>query len=137
MSWLESLRRRWVSGPTGIEQEMRAPEERGAELARISMLVEEWASMADWIDGYHMNVDEYWNDMAVREALESYLARPDTPEWVHAEVARIDALAREVLQPGFDDPRWWIAMVPKRAGQQLADDLSRWTDVHIEVVETW
>ncbi|MDT7723837.1 MAG: hypothetical protein QOI21_413 [Actinomycetota bacterium] len=109
-----------------------------SELALVSNLLDEWDQLVGFIEeGYHDNIDEYRFDLRVRGALEELVRAPDLPEWTREKLVEIDSRLRAVLRPerAEEDPAvpWWLARIPRYAGQELADNLATWYGVQVEV----
>jgi hypothetical protein len=92
-----------------------------------------WRQLVDKIDeGYDDIIEEYWNDLSVRELLEELLevvAEGSVRSWVTKEIAETDDryidATREVQKPifGSGDMPWWWWRVPKKLTGELRHDL--------------
>jgi hypothetical protein len=68
----------------------------------------------------------------------SELARePDLLEWTREKLGELDSRLQAVLRPEraeeAPDVPWWLARIPRYAGQALADDLATRYGVQAEV----
>lgn len=109
-----------------------------SELALVSRLLDEWDQLVGFIEeSYHDNIEEYHYDLRIREALEDLVRKPDLPEWTREKLNELDSRLRAVLRPERveEDPDvpWWLARIPRYAGQALADDLATRYGVQVEV----
>lgn len=104
----------------------------------LTGLVGRWTHIVDEVSrGYQLTLDDYLNDMDVRDIIASALtvANPDQ----HAEVARsleqADRKLRDVTKASpslLENPpnleRWWYWRRPKKAGAALTRDLANVLD---------
>jgi hypothetical protein len=98
----------------------------------LNQQVDSWVGLVETVeDGYRMTIDDYTNDLSVRQWLE--LARPLLTERVRASLdgrlapldERFKAATREtaVKLPGAG-PFWW-SRLPKVLVDELAEDVQR------------
>jgi hypothetical protein len=102
-----------------------------------------WSAVVESIaNGYELTLDDYLNDMDLRDLLAAAqdIASPDELETVREEIARADAEHFALTVPcsclwgddiaeedGLDPEReWWYYRRPIEMGDQLRDDLSTW-----------
>ena len=102
---------------------------------RVDNLDVALAAWSDFIDectrGYTFGLEEYTNDLSVRDALQLVFAeeadRLAGAEDVRRRVRELDGRFRALLQPGVvaepGESRWWRAGVLRRGGPTLASDL--------------
>jgi hypothetical protein len=109
----------------------------------LTGLVERWTNIVDEIArGYQLTLDDYLNDMDVRDIIAGALtvADPQEREEIASALAHADRKLREVTKaspslleyptdvpkptspPNLD--RWWYARRPKNAGAALTRDLA-------------
>ncbi|MEU5961294.1 hypothetical protein ABZ777_08790 [Micromonospora parva] len=122
--------------------------ERFAEVTggrRPTGYVQGWEQFVELCEaGYHDNLDEYWFDLSVRDAIERVLTDERLlgfPQmgWVRERVEAADERFRAVLSdqpmPGRTERQWWEAYVPAWAGPEFAAELRGTYGVHVEVRE--
>lgn len=123
--------------------------ERFAEVTggrRPTGYVEGWEQLVEFCEeGYHDNLDEYWGDLSIRDAIESVLTDERLsgfPQmgWVRERIEAADERFRAVLSeqamPGHSERSWWQAYVPAWAGPEFAAELRDTYGVHVEVRES-
>ena len=105
----------------------------------LAGLVEKWESVVESVKrGYNLGLDDYLNDMDVRQLLDEALPLAK-PEQAYIErVRRADESMRRVVKPfgrslwgegnakelGWSaEKNWWYFSVPINAGPELADEL--------------
>ncbi len=104
-------------------------------------LVKKWEATAKAIaDGYDLDLDSYLNDLDARQFLE--LLIKDLPTESGQYLARIraaDSLVKRSTKPSkcvwgetvarkegwSPEDNWWYFVVPKKASQELLDELQR------------
>jgi hypothetical protein len=112
----------------------------------LAGLVERWARIVEEVArGYQLTLDDYVNDMDIRDIIGGALAvaPPAGREAIEAALASADQklLAATIPSPSLqnlEDPenswnpenppspdRWWYARRPRRAGPTLTADLAR------------
>ncbi|MEU4471364.1 hypothetical protein [Micromonospora sp. NPDC023888] len=106
-------------------------------------LLGQWAQFVEFCEeGYDDNLDEYNNDLTVRDLIERVLNGPalaGIPElgWMWAEVTEADERFRALLgsEPlPFEVPRpWWRARLPRYAGAEMVADARRRYGVRVEL----
>jgi hypothetical protein len=107
----------------------------------LDELVKKWEATAQALsEGYDLDLDSYLNDLDVRELLE--LAINDLPTESSQYLSRIraaDSMVKRSTKPSkcvwgetvarkegwTPDGNWWYFVVPKRASQELLDELKR------------
>lgn len=97
-----------------------------------ALLVAKWeALVSECEDGYSWDVSEYWNELRVRDVLESLLEERSLQTFDgHAElrsvVAAIDERFRAIVRDDVRIPgnTWWRQAVLRIAGQEYRDYLS-------------
>jgi hypothetical protein len=108
-------------------------------------LVGAWSGFVEECEqGYDWCRAEYDNDVMVRDQIEAVLTDPELAAmkeltWFQASVATVDERFKALLRPvpgrsGRPTP-WWSAGVPKRAGQEFADDIKATLGIDLEVVD--
>jgi hypothetical protein len=95
-------------------------------------LLAEWERMIQFCEeGYDDTIDEYHNDLAVRDVIESVLASKQLQvheelAWFREQVAALDERFRALVQPdlvvGQPGTAWWHRHPPRWAGPELAAD---------------
>ena len=99
----------------------------------LTGLVERWTNIVDEISrGYRLTLDDYLNDMDVRDIIAGALtvANPGEHEEVANSLAQADRKLRELTKASpslLENPpsleRWWYWRRPKKAGPSLTRDL--------------
>lgn len=105
-------------------------------------LVEDWERIAgEMADGYTLGLDDYLNDLDVRQLIEEALehAGDSGRRSIAARLAAADAQVRAVVKPveeclwggrvaaseGWSaEVNWWYFSLPRRPGRRLRDDLN-------------
>ncbi|MFC9973752.1 hypothetical protein ACFVH6_22930 [Spirillospora sp. NPDC127200] len=97
-----------------------------------SSLLDAWRSLVEECeDGYSFGVDEFNNDVRVRDLIEKLCTDPrvlddPTREEYCRRVQGVDARFKALLQGatiGSPDLPWWRRAVLSRAGDEYADDM--------------
>jgi len=106
----------------------------------LAGLVVRWERIADEVArGYQLTLDDYVNDMDVRDIIAGALAvaRPDDRQAVEAALAGADQklLSATIPSPSLQNlenppnsARWWYVRRPRRAGPALTEDLAQLSD---------
>ncbi|MGW3854628.1 hypothetical protein [Micromonospora arida] len=133
---------------------MRAPNdrefvERFAEVTggrRPTSYVEGWEQFIQFCEeGYDDNLDEYWFDLSIRNAIERLLTDERLSgfpqmEWVRERIEAADERFRAVLSeqptPGRSERSWWEAYLPAWVGPELAAELRDTYGIRVEVRES-
>ncbi|MEU7756481.1 hypothetical protein AB0B57_13395 [Micromonospora sp. NPDC049101] len=133
-----------MSAPNDREFVERFAEVTGGR--RPTGYVEGWEQFVGFCeDGYDDVLDEYWNDLSVRHAIETVLTDERLrgfPQmgWVRERVEAADERFRAVLSeqpmPGLADRPWWEAHVPAFVGPVLAAELWDSYGISVEVRES-
>ena len=106
-----------------------------------AQLLRQWAGfVADARRGYAWGWDDFDNERGVRDAIQALLddaavrSFPEAAEW-RERVDAIDQQYREILVAlsEAETRPWWLAGVPRFAGQELASDLRRMFELEVEV----
>src|SRR5688572_28923260 len=101
----------------------------------------DWKSFVELCSlGYPNSIYEYFNDIRVREWIETILASPDLANYSEYHefrnlVAEVDVTFKALLQAGLTTPAkrlWWEGGVLKFAGPELAADFQRDYGIAIE-----
>lgn len=99
--------------------------------------------MVECEDGYEWGIDEYGNELGVRDAIESALHAPVLGKYpelgaFRVRVAEIDAKFMALLSEGPEvrGPKhtWWSRRLPHAAGPELASDARRLFGVELSVM---
>ncbi|WP_328651360.1 hypothetical protein OG598_25260 [Micromonospora sp. NBC_00330] len=108
--------------------------------------VEGWEQLVEFCEeGYDDNLDEYWSDLSIREAIERVLTDERLvgfPQmgWVRERIEAADERFRAVLSeqtmPGLSERPWWEAYLPAWAGPEFAAELRDTYGIHVEVRES-
>lgn len=105
----------------------------------LAGLVEAWERVVDSVKlGYAFGLEDYLNDMDVRQLLDEALATAPSEHAYVQRVLRADETMRRVVKPiggclwgeknaaehGWStEKNWWYYAVPINAGSELTDDL--------------
>nr|WSZ98053.1 hypothetical protein OH820_22430 [Streptomyces sp. NBC_00857] len=105
--------------------------------------LEVWAEFVDdRRDGYAATLFEYGDDLSVRRFLQAVLDDPvirRCPEaaWFAAELARTDALFRDLLADGLDvrsgGGAWWERRIPRVGGAEMAANVRELLGLEIDI----
>ncbi|MDG4778646.1 hypothetical protein O7614_03170 [Micromonospora sp. WMMD961] len=135
-----------MTDPTGFAERFQAVvASTGARPRLPGELLAQWAQFVEFCEeGYDDNLDEYDNDLTVRDLIERVLNAPaleGVPElrWMREQVAESDERFRALLgsEPlPFEVPRpWWRARLPRYGGAEMVDDARRRYGVRVELSE--
>lgn len=107
--------------------------------AGLAGLIEKWESVVESVRrGYNLGLDDYLNDMDVRQLLDETLELGGSEQAYVERVRRADEMMRRLVKPigrslwgqknakdhGWSaEENWWYFAVPIDAGPELADDL--------------
>jgi hypothetical protein len=107
--------------------------------AGLPGLVESWESVVESVKrGYNLGLDDYLNDMDVRQLLDEALKLAKADQAYIERVRRADEAMRRLVKPigrslwgeknakehGWSaEKNWWYFAVPINAGPALTDDL--------------
>jgi hypothetical protein len=105
----------------------------------LAGLVESWERVVDSVKrGYNLGLDDYLNDMDVRQLLEEAFPLTKAPETHLERLRRTDESMKRLLKPirrslwgektarehGWSaEKNWWYFSVPINAGSELIEDL--------------
>jgi hypothetical protein len=80
---------------------------------------------------YRCGIDDWGNDLAAREILDSFKLNPEEAERVRALDRKFKANTTEIQNPVHEDERqWWWFRLPSRYGEEMDEDLSDyWADL--------
>ena len=133
-----------MSGPDAVRALLRA---RGCPQPVVAGglpgLIDGWDAVVRSVeDGYAFTLDDYLNDMDLRDLIAAavHVALPDERGEVSAALAIADTRLRAhttespclwgddiAVEDALDPEReWWYFRRPTRAGHQLREDLERW-----------
>ncbi|MEV5826808.1 hypothetical protein AB0L25_14625 [Spirillospora sp. NPDC052242] len=107
-------------------------------------LLDAWSQFVELcVSGYPYGFDEFINDLAVRDFIESISADARVLEnsaraEFYATVQKVDETFRSLLQQGVDigsaDRPWWRRGVLKRAGDEYVQDMEDQFGVQVESI---
>ncbi len=94
-------------------------------------LVRHWEQIVEDVErGYQLTLDDYRNDLDLRDLLAGALAAAtaDERESLTARVEAADRAFRDATEPGRpirnDTPHWWYRRRPRAMGSALRKDLA-------------
>ena len=133
-----------MSGKEYIQKVQEVLRQNGWEESP-ALLLEKWSSfVSECEEGYNWEIEEYWNEIRVRNWIEALLSAPELKEFEEfkeftARVEEIDSMFRGLLLPDVslkkNEGNWWEEGVLRYAGETLARDLQSMYGIQIEVVD--
>jgi hypothetical protein len=106
-------------------------------------MVRAWEALVEQLEeGYDDYIDEYWNDLSIRDAIEAVLSDPRLARYpqlgeFRRNIERLDERFRPLLkeEPQIGEPGdpWWRRHVLAEAGADFARDVWELYEIEIRV----
>ncbi len=102
----------------------------------LGYLYRRWQEVAHKVQaGYDLTIDDYTNDLSTRDILARVLraVSPSAGRAIEAAIEEADSVFRSATVPSertvygkpLDLDGWWWHRIPKRAGEELGEDLRK------------